>query len=124
VRPGGRLLLHDIHPLYQTIESLEPLRLDFPYADDGPRRFDEDGSYADPGAQLADTVSIQYAHSLGEIVTAAIRAGLRVEALHEHLDCEADPRGGMLEPEADGRCRLRLGGEPLPVLYTLIAARS
>jgi SAM-dependent methyltransferase len=123
LRPGGRLLLHDGHPLYMAIATLDPLELDFPYADDGPRRFDEDGSYADPDAKLEATASIQYGHSLGEIVTAAIRAGLRIEALHEHLDCERDPRGDLLAREADGRCRLRIGGERLPVLYTLIAAR-
>jgi hypothetical protein len=123
LRPGGRLVLVDVHPLYMAIAALEPLALDFPYADDGPRRFDEDGSYADPDAKLADTVSIQFGHSLGEIVTAALRSGLRVEALHEHLDVDRDPRGDMLAREDDGRYRLRLTGERLPILYTLIAAR-
>jgi SAM-dependent methyltransferase len=123
LRPGGRLVLVDAHPLYQTIESLEPLRLDFPYADDGPRRFDEDGSYADPEAKLAHTVSIQFGHSLGEIVTAAAQAGLRVEALHEHLDVDRDPRSDLLARDDDGRYRLRISGERLPILYTLIAAR-
>jgi SAM-dependent methyltransferase len=123
LRPGGRLLLLDIHPLCMAIATLDPLELDFPYADDGPRRFDEDGSYADPGARLDATASVQYGHSLGEILTAAIRAGLHVAALHEHLDCERDPRGDLLAREDDGRYRLRIGGERLPVLYTLIAAR-
>jgi len=123
LRPGGRLLLLDIHPLYLSIGSLDPLELDFPYADDGPRRFDMDGSYADRDAKLEATASVEYGHSLGEIVTAAIRAGLRVEALHEHLDCERDPRGELLAREDDGRYRLRIGGERLPVLYTLIASR-
>jgi SAM-dependent methyltransferase len=123
LRPGGRLVLVDMHPLYMAIESLEPLALDFPYADDGPRRFDEDGSYADLHAKLTETVSIQFGHSLGEIVTAAVRAGLRVEALHEHLEAERDPRGDLLPREDDGRYRLRITGERLPVLYTLIASR-
>jgi SAM-dependent methyltransferase len=124
LRPGGRLVLVDIHPLYQMIDALEPLSLGFPYANDGPRRFDEDGSYADPEAKLAERVTVEFGHSLGEIVTAALAAGLRLDALHEHLECDRDPRGGLLEPDRDGRCRLRIGGERLPVLYTLIAARS
>ena len=45
LRPGGRLVLVEIHPLYAMVEAAgEPLRLDFPYAFDGPRRFDEPGS--------------------------------------------------------------------------------
>jgi hypothetical protein len=107
-----------------TMATLEPLALDFPYADDGPRRFDEEGSYADPDAKLAATASIQFGHSLGEIVTAALRAGLRVEALHEHLEVDRDPRGDMLARDDDGRYRLRISGEKLPILYTLIATRS
>lgn len=36
LRPGGRLVLVEIHPLYAMVEAAgEPLRLDFPYAFDG-----------------------------------------------------------------------------------------
>ncbi len=121
LRPGGRLVLVEIHPLHGMFASVEPPVLDFPYAFDGPRRFDADGSYADPGATLAATESVEYGHSLGEIVTAAIRAGLRVDALHEHLELDFDPRGDILTREPDGAYRLRLGGEALPVLFTLLA---
>src|SRR5690349_16648914 len=46
LRPGGRLFLHELHPLYFMVATVDPLVLDFPYAFDGPRVFDEDGSYA------------------------------------------------------------------------------
>jgi SAM-dependent methyltransferase len=124
LRPGGRLLLVDMHPLSTMFASVDPLLLDFPYADDGGRTFDEDGSYADPDASVAATETVQYAHSLGEITTAAIGAGLRVERLEEHMDADFDPRGDLLTREDDGRYRLRLDGEALPVLYTLIARRA
>src|SRR3954454_8168876 len=53
LRPSGRLLLVDLHPLYQMVASgSEPLSAAFPYGNDGGRSFDEDGSYADPGARL------------------------------------------------------------------------
>jgi SAM-dependent methyltransferase len=123
LRPSGRLLLVDIHPLSQMFASSSPLSIDFPYADDGGRHFDEDGSYAAPDARLASTETIQYAHSLGELVNAAVQAGLRVERLEEHLDMESDPRRDVLTREDDGRYRLRLDGEPLPVAFSLIARR-
>jgi SAM-dependent methyltransferase len=123
LRPGGRLLLVELHPLYQMIAGPGPLRFDFPYANDGGREFDEDGSYANPEARLAATETIQYAHSLGETVTAAIQAGLRVERLDEHLDLALDPRGDVLVREDDDRFRLRVDGEPLPVAFTLVARR-
>jgi SAM-dependent methyltransferase len=123
LRTGGRLLLVDLHPLLQMIARVDPLTLDMPYADDGGRAFDEDGSYAAPDAKLASTESVQYSHSLGEIVTAAVQAGLRVERLEEHLDAERDPRGDVLAREGDDRYRLRIDGEALPIAYTLVARR-
>ena len=123
LRPGGRLVLVEIHPLFNMVGGRDPLVLDFPYAADGPRRFEEPGSYADRDAEVAVPAEIVYAHSLGEIVTAAIAAGLRIEALHEHLDSDFDPRGSVLAPEGDGRLALRVDGERLPVLFTLLASR-
>ncbi len=124
LRPGGRLVLVEIHPLYNMIGEREPLLLDFPYAADGPRRFEEPGSYADQGADVAVPTEIVYAHSLGEVVSEAVGAGLRVDALHEHLDTDFDPRGSVLTREEDGRLALRVSEERLPVLFTLLASRD
>jgi SAM-dependent methyltransferase len=123
LRPGGRLLLVDIHPLSMMFDSVDPLVLDFPYADEGGRVYDEDGSYAAPDASVGATETVQYAHSLGELVNAAIGAGLRIERIEEHLDSDFDARGRFLAQEEDGRFRLRLDGEALPVEFTLIARR-
>jgi SAM-dependent methyltransferase len=123
LRGGGRLLLVEIHPLYTTMASVDPLRLDFPYAFDGGRAFDEPGSYAGADLPVAATETVEYAHSIGEAVNAALAAGLRVEHLEEHMDAEFDPRGSVLAPEDDGRYRVRVDGEVLPILYTLVAAK-
>ena len=124
LRPGGRLVLVEIHPLYMAMASLDPLVLDFPYADTGPVEFDEPGSYADPQAPVEATRTVEHAHSIGEVVTAALDAGLRVVALREHLEAEHDPRGGMSQTrEADGRHRVRIDGVAVPLQYTLVAAR-
>lgn len=124
LRPDGRLVLVDLHPLFLMMDTTEPLHADFPYAFDGPHLFDEADSYAGVTAQESSGGNVNYAHSLGEIVTAAARAGLRVDVLHEHLDAAFDPRGDVLRPEDDGRFRFRLNGQPLPVLYTLIATNT
>jgi SAM-dependent methyltransferase len=123
LKPGGALALVEIHPLYGMFASLEPLVLDFPYAFDGARRYDEPGSYADPDAAVQATEQVNYGHSLGEVVNTAIAAGLVVERLDEHLDSDSDPRGDVLHRDEDGRYRLRLGGEALPVLFTLLARK-
>jgi len=127
LRPGGRLVLVELHPAYAMIGSREPLVVDFPYSFDGPHAFSEPGSYANQDAPVAATTSVCFAHDLSEVVNGALDAGLRIERLFEHLSCAFDPRGGVAEREGDGRYRVRLGGtsgEPLPMLFTLLAART
>ena len=120
---GGRLVLVEIHPLFNAIGSLDPLVLDFPYGGGRAVTFDEDGSYAARDADVAATTTIEFPHSLGEIVTAALGAGLRVDAFAEHLELEFDPRGSVLTRGDDGRYRLELAGTTLPVLFTLVAGK-
>jgi SAM-dependent methyltransferase len=122
LRGGGKLLLIDNHPLYTMIESVDPLRLDFPYVNDGPRAFDEPGSYAGADLPVAATASVNYGHSLGEIVNGALAAGLKIEHLEEHVEADFDPRG-VLAQEEDGRYRLRVDGELMPFLFTFVAAK-
>jgi SAM-dependent methyltransferase len=123
LRGGGRLLLVDIHPAYQMLASADPLRFDFPYANDGPRSFDEPGSYAGADLPVAATETVVYGHSIAEVVNAALAAGLKIQRLDEHLDSEFDPRGDVLTPEADGRYRVRVDTEVLPILFALVAAK-
>ncbi|WP_067463914.1 class I SAM-dependent methyltransferase [Actinomadura macra] len=119
LRPGGRLVLIDGHPLSLMTAGLDPLVLDFPYAFDGPHEFSGTASYA---TETDPTTSVEFAHSLGEIVTAAVVSGLRITRLDEHLDSplELGPGG---PPGPDGRYRFQLSGQDLPVLYTLRAER-
>ena len=124
LRPGGRLVLVDLHPLFQMVATTEPLAFDLPYAFDGPHTFDEEVSYAGVSTDPGSGTNVNYTHSLGEVVSAAVRAGLRIEVLHEHLDAEFDPRGTLLTVEEDGRFRLRVDGRPLPLLFTLLATRT
>ncbi|MGW4894029.1 hypothetical protein ACWEQL_17425 [Kitasatospora sp. NPDC004240] len=87
---------------------------------DGVER--EPATYADPELRMPAQEAVQYAHSLGEIVTAAAGAGLAVERLDEHLEAEFDPRG-LLTRGRDGRFRLPLGDAHFPVLHSLRAVR-
>ncbi len=67
--------------------------------------------------------SVYYAHSIGEIVSAAAAAGLQIDELTEHLRCSFEHRNGVPLREEDGWWRLRADGQPLPLLFTLRATR-
>jgi hypothetical protein len=104
------------------IDTADPLTLDFPYSNHGGQRLETEGSYADPTAKLTNTAGVYYAHSLGEIVTAAVEAGFRVDALTEHVESSFEHRG-LPKLEADGRWRFRLDGQALPLLFALRVTR-
>jgi SAM-dependent methyltransferase len=128
--PGGRLVLVDLHPLYQMLDTLEPPVFEFPYNFDGVRTYDSQGSYANRDLPIR-SVTEQSAHGLAEIVMSLVRAGLTLLDLRELLSSDFDIGGSGLECGADGRYRLRIGSgvqgapaEPLPVLFSLVAERT
>lgn len=129
VRPGGRFFIHEIHPVAQAFESegVAPgeLRLAYPYWEHPePLVFEVQGSYADPSADVGEQREHGWDHGLGEIVTALIEAGLRIERLVEHPDLdwsldflvESAPGSGtfVLPPETRGS---------MPLAFSLVATR-
>ncbi|MDN5764759.1 MAG: class I SAM-dependent methyltransferase [Humibacillus sp.] len=125
LKPSGRLVLIDMHPLFLMADSVDPLVLDFPYAADGPQRFENQaGSYAAPEAATEHNSTTEYAHSLAEIVTAAIESDLTIDHLGEHLAVETDGPRGLATREDDGLMRWRHTGQPLPIMFSLRALPS
>ncbi|KPM56688.1 hypothetical protein ACG83_02010 [Frankia sp. R43] len=122
LRPGGAMVLIDGHPLTQMVETAEPVRFDFPYQGGAAHRLPSTTFYADSATRLRTTHTVQYPHGLGEIVTAAAAAGLRVTRLSEYLDAEG-PQGRqeLMVRGSDGRWRLFLAGREIPVEYALHA---
>jgi SAM-dependent methyltransferase len=128
VRPGGFLYVTEIHPIAQVFETDDvapgELRLTYPYWShpDRPLRFDDASSYADPSIPLPGLTEYGWDHSLGEIVTALIDAGLRIDFLHEFdfLEWPAD----YLVESPDGRWRLP-PDKPgqLPLMFSIRASK-
>ncbi|MDX6739173.1 class I SAM-dependent methyltransferase [Actinocorallia sp. A-T 12471] len=122
LRPGGRLVIVDLHPACQMVASLDPLVIDWPYGGGEPHKEVSEGTYADPSVRTERREVVAYPYSLGEIVTAVLGAGLTLTHLGEHDAAEFDPRGFLVKGD-DGRHRLPLGDSHLPVLYSLTAAK-
>jgi len=125
--PGGRFFITEVHPVVMALEDEDvgpgELRLRYPYWEHRePLVFDVKGSYADPDADAGENVEHGWDHSLGEIVTALIEAGLRIDTLVEHpfLDWKV----GFLVEDAEGKWRLPpdARGE-LPLMFSLLATK-
>jgi SAM-dependent methyltransferase len=118
--PGGRLHLVEFHPLTEVFAE-ESLEVRYGYFHEGPREWpEEDGSYAELEARTEHNATVEFAHPLGEVVSAIAAHGLRIEFLHEH-DYTLFPRWPMLRREEGGIYRLPEGTPSLPLMYSLVA---
>ncbi|GLY65550.1 class I SAM-dependent methyltransferase [Amycolatopsis taiwanensis] len=123
LEPGGFLYLAEFHPFADTLDETEGRTVTFDYFAEGPQVWDEPdaGSYADPQARVRHTRSIEYAHGLGEVVTALAAAGLRIDFLHEH-DYTLWPRFAVLERDGIAY-RLPAERPRVPLMYSIRATK-
>lgn len=89
LRPEGRLVLRDDHPILQAVgdDTTHGLTLHEPYFQrTDPMTWEDEGSYVDaaPGAPgVTHPVSHQWNHGVGEILTALLDAGLVLDEVTE-----------------------------------------
>lgn len=121
VRPGGFLYLSEFHPFGNTLSEQDGRTVAYDYFNRSAQVWDEAGTYADFDAETRENVSVQFDHGLGDIVSALIGAGLRLEFLHEY-DITLFARYRVLE-QRDGIYRLPEGMPRVPLMYSLKASR-
>lgn len=126
LRPGGRLFLRDAHPVLLTLDEdrQDALQISHAYFEhQEPMVWDEQRTYVSTDSLLQASVTHEWNHGLGEIISALLRHGLSLTALEEH-DCipwEALP--GQMVRADDGEWRLRDRPQRLPLSYTLQAIK-
>jgi len=105
LKPGGRLYFCDGHPAALVLDDMVPGVGALPgpltgYLDGETLVIDDDRDYASPG-KLANLRTFEWVHPVGQMVTALIDAGLRLEWLHEH-DRVVWPMFERLVSDGDG----------------------
>jgi SAM-dependent methyltransferase len=127
LKPGGRLFIREGHPVlwaleYERTDSL--LVLDLPYfGQEEPQVYDDGGTYVDTDVEFTHTVTHEWNHGLGEIVTAVFDAGLTVTGLVEHTSVPWEGLPGQMRPIGNGEWQLSDRPERLPHTYTLQAVK-
>ena len=88
LKPGGVFYIVEGHPMLWAMDDEredQEMVAKWPYFErEEPLRWDDPADYADPNARLENTVTYEWNHGLGEIVSALIDAGLTIEFVHEH----------------------------------------
>ena len=128
LKPGGVFYIREGHPVMWSLDDLredEQLVIRFPYFETAePMRFDdEDTTYMGDGSKLDHTTIYTWNHGLGEIVSALIDVGLRIESFKEYQFCEWQARPTMQQGD-DGHWRLPEHSERLPLMYSLRAVKD
>ncbi|RZS36924.1 methyltransferase family protein [Herbihabitans rhizosphaerae] len=129
LRPGGRVYVVEFHPLLNALGVVPPpdgsqdllLRNDF-LGGRGALERDATYTYTD-GPPLADArVAYEWMHGIGEITTALVDAGLRIERLRESERLPW-PRWSSMVPADGGWFRLPDGEPRIPLMYALLASK-
>lgn len=120
VAPGGFLYLAEFHPFADVLaEDGRTVELDYFHRE--PTVWDEPGTYTDADTKTSANVTVEWQHGIGDVVSALIAAGLRLEFLHEH-DHSLFARFPILDHD-DGRYRFPAGQPRVPLIYSLRATK-
>lgn len=123
LKPGGIFYIVEDHPFMRVFDAAtSPLKVDNPYFfEPDPFHMQMRGSYAAAATEESPLLDLyMWDHSLGEIVTALVGAGLHLDFLHEfpfHLRAKFPD---MVQGE-DGMWRLTREHNMVPLLFSLQA---
>jgi SAM-dependent methyltransferase len=122
LRPGGRLYLHDVHPLSNCLDDGGE-RFAFSYFEAAePLTFDSDETYTDGGA-VTNTTTYEWNHSLAELFGALRESGLVLDAFDE-LDWTVWPQFPWLVESSEGTWTIPTDRPGMPLAFTLVAHLS
>lgn len=121
VAPGGFLYVSEFHPFTHVFGD-EDLTLDHDYFHDEPLVFDEPGTYADLEAETVHNRTHEWNHTLGDVVSATVAAGLTLEFLREH-DFTLFPRWPILRKSGFDTYCLPERVPKVPLMYSMRARK-
>jgi 2-polyprenyl-3-methyl-5-hydroxy-6-metoxy-1,4-benzoquinol methylase len=124
VKPGGCFYIAEFHPFALVFDDeASELRYRYPYFLKEPLSFEIKGTYADPAAQVKASTEYEWQHTLADIVTALVDAGLHIEFLHEH-PFTVYQQLPMLQADGTGYWRFPQGAQPIPLMFSLKATKA
>ena len=122
LKPGGVFYIVDFHPLFGLFEPQESgdWRPIYRYFYRQMYFDDVEPSYA--GGPPIATPTYEWQHTLGDIVTALVDAGLRIEYLHEFAYCHYRAFPVMVQGD-DGWWRLPAHSDSVPQMFSIRARK-
>ncbi len=125
--PRGRLFLREGHPMLWTLDDERTDHLlvaEYPYFErKEPVIVDSPDTYVETDVTFTHTITHEWNHGLGEIVTALLAAGMELTMLEEHNSVPWEALRGQMTRVEFGEWRLTDRPWRLPHSYTLQAIK-
>jgi SAM-dependent methyltransferase len=126
--PGGRLFMRECHPMLWALDDERRdglLVVEYPYFErEEPMIFDDPSTYVETDVTFTNTITHEWNHGLGEIVTALLGVGMEVVMLEEHDSVPWEALRGQMTQVELGEWRLADRPWRVPHSYTLQAIKS
>lgn len=124
LKPGGRLYIHDVHPVAWARDENDPTRWAYTYFEEA-KPFEDtiDVTYTDGDGRLEHSKAYEWNHSMGELINALIAQGMRIDSLTEHDWTVFEMFAGMTD---NGQSQFHLPTDMprLPLTFSLTATKA
>jgi SAM-dependent methyltransferase len=126
VKPGGFFYIAEFHPIsliFDDAPDLDDLHVRYPYFPTAePMRFDDAGDYTDRSLKVVHGTTYEFLHPVGNVVSALIDAGLRINFFHE-FPFSTEQFLPTTERREGGRVHLTKHDGSVPLLYSIKASK-
>jgi SAM-dependent methyltransferase len=127
LKPGGRLFLREGHPMLWTLQYGRDDNLlvvkDTYFERPEPSTWDEGGTYVPTDVEFTTTVTHDWNHGIGEIITALLGNGMEITGFEEHDSVPWEALAGLMTDIGNGEWQLTEAPWRLPHTYTLQAVK-
>ena len=126
LKPGGRLFIREGHPVLFSLneDRQDALVIEHPYFEqETPQVWEDDSSYVETDARLTATITHEWNHGMGEIISALLSHGMQITGLVEHDSIPWEALPGQMSCDHHGEWRLDRDRWRAPLSYTLQAIK-
>lgn len=126
LKPDGRLFIREGHPVLFSLneDRQDALVIEHPYFEqETPQVWEDDSSYVETDARLTATITHEWNHGMGEIISALLSHGMQITGLMEHDSIPWEALPGQMSCGKDGEWRLDRDRWRMPLSYTLQASK-
>ena len=125
MKTEGRFYLVEYHPLMMALDSgsEKDVVLRNSYFNEGVEIFENEGSYATSESSTKES-TFEWSHSIGEVITALIDAGLNIDNFAEYPYATDGGFVGYLRRDEDGKWRVPDHKWGVPLVYSLSASKK